>query len=330
MALVSIIIPIYNVEKYLRFCLDSVRAQTYTNLQIILIDDGSPDRSKDICYEYMQHDPRMEYHRKENGGLGSARNYGMTFVKGEYVMFLDSDDFIHPQSVEILLHGIQNEQDATFIVGLFERVNDKACLNSISNSQIVDIGYKKYSMDNALLKSIINSDVILRYMTCWNRLYRVDKVKGYQFSLMSPAEDIYFNNRVYVEGLSYIEVDKVLYYYRDTPNSITRSGVSPSYFVPDMLRMRELYEMLPESEDKIRRLVLERVMKQYFTLRYACDKANSSLYKQYYDKKYYRLFLKQEPSLSKKVIFSIFYYFPVSYFLFREYNEMKARRRSIA
>ncbi len=328
MILVSIIIPIYKVEKYLSFCLDSVCAQTYSNLQIILINDGSLDHCEDICHEYLLQDPRMEYYRKENGGLGSARNYGMTFVKGEYVMFLDSDDFIHPQSVETLLNGIQNAPDASFIVGLYEKVVDKSCLNNISYCHYSDVEYKKHSMDDALLKYIINSDEILRYMSCWNRSYRVDRVSGYQFAHTSPAEDIYFNNRVYVEGSSYLEVDVVLYYYRVNPNSITRSIVSPSYFVPDLLRMRELYDLLPSSKKKIKGMVLERVMKKYFALRYACQKANNPLYKQYKDNGYWFLFLRSDNSLCIKILFAFFYYFPVSYFVFREYNEMRASRIS--
>lgn len=326
MKLVSIIIPIYNVEKYLCFCLDSVCAQTYSNLQIILINDGSPDHCEDICQKYLHQDPRIEYHSKENGGLGSARNYGMTFVKGEYVMFLDSDDFIHPQSVEILLNGIQNAPDASFIVGLYERVGEKACLNNLTRCNYSDVEYKKHSMDEVLLKYTINSDEILRFMSCWNRLYRVERVRGVQFALTSPAEDIYFNNRVYVEGFSYLEVDEVLYYYRVNPHSITRSIVSPSYFVPDLLRMRELYEMLPPAKEKIKSLVLERIMKKYFALRYACHKADSPLYMQYKDSGYWRLFLRSNSSLTIKVLFALFYYFPISYFVFREYNEMKARR----
>lgn len=328
MVLVSIIIPIYNVERYFRFCLDSVLAQTYTNLQVILINDGSPDHSEDICLEYLSKDTRMEYHCKENGGLGSARNYGMTFVKGEYVMFLDSDDFIHPQSVEILLNGIQKEPDASFIVGLYERVNDIACLNNISQCQLLDVEYKKYSMDDILLKYVINSDEILRYMTCWNRLYRAERVRGFQFNLMSPAEDIYFNNQVYIEGSSYIEVDEVLYYYRFNPTSITSRVISPSYFVPDLQRMTELYLMLPSSKEKIKRLLLNRIMKKYFALRYACDKADSSLYKQYKVDRFWRLFLHRENSVSKKILFALFYYIPVSYFVLREYNEMKAKWNS--
>jgi len=101
MPAISIIIPIYNVEKYLRRCLDSVLAQTFTDWQAICVNDGSPDASADILREYVARDSRFVIVNKENGGLSDARNAGLPFATGQYIMYLDSDDFIHPQTMEI-------------------------------------------------------------------------------------------------------------------------------------------------------------------------------------------------------------------------------------
>ena len=98
---ISIIIPMYNVEKYLKRCLDSVLNQTFQDWTAICIDDGSPDNSGKIAEEYAKKDKRFVVIHKENGGLSDARNAGMKKVKTEYVMFLDSDDFIHPQTLEV-------------------------------------------------------------------------------------------------------------------------------------------------------------------------------------------------------------------------------------
>ena len=98
---ISIIIPMYGVEKYLRRCLDSVLNQTFTDWQAICVDDGSPDKSGEIAEEYAERDERFIVLHKENGGLSDARNYGMPHATGEYIMYLDSDDFIHPQTMEI-------------------------------------------------------------------------------------------------------------------------------------------------------------------------------------------------------------------------------------
>ena len=98
---ISIIIPMWGVEKYLRRCLDSVKNQTFTDWTAICVDDGSPDKSGEIAEEYAAKDKRFIVVHKENGGLSDARNAGMPYADGEYIMYLDSDDFIHPQTMEI-------------------------------------------------------------------------------------------------------------------------------------------------------------------------------------------------------------------------------------
>ena len=94
---VSVIIPIYNDEKYLEQCLDSVIKQTYKNLEIILIDDGSTDRTPEICEQYRERDSRIRVFHKKNGGVGSSRNAGLAMATGDYVLFVDDDDFIYPE-----------------------------------------------------------------------------------------------------------------------------------------------------------------------------------------------------------------------------------------
>ena len=101
MPAISIIIPMYNVEKYLRRCLDSVQNQTFTDWQAICVDDGSPDKSGEIAEEYAKKDKRFIVIHKENGGLSDARNVGMEHATGDYILYIDSDDFIHPQTLEI-------------------------------------------------------------------------------------------------------------------------------------------------------------------------------------------------------------------------------------
>ncbi|MBO5696399.1 MAG: glycosyltransferase family 2 protein, partial [Alphaproteobacteria bacterium] len=98
---ISVIIPIYNVEKYLRRCLDSVLNQTFTDWQAICVNDGSPDNCADILDEYAKKDSRFIVVNKKNGGLSDARNVGMEHATGDYILYLDSDDFIHPQTMEI-------------------------------------------------------------------------------------------------------------------------------------------------------------------------------------------------------------------------------------
>ena len=114
MPAISVIIPMYNVEKYLRRCLDSVANQTFTDWQAICVNDGSPDKSGEIAREYAARDKRFVGIDKENGGLSDARNAGMEHVKGDYVLYLDSDDFIHPQTLE-LTYKTANENNADMV-----------------------------------------------------------------------------------------------------------------------------------------------------------------------------------------------------------------------
>ena len=111
---VSVVIPVYNVEKYLRECVDSVLIQSYTDLEIILVDDGATDSSGKICDEYVATDKRVKVIHKENGGLSSARNIGLDSSTGQYVYFLDSDDYIEPNTIKVLINTIR-ESEADFV-----------------------------------------------------------------------------------------------------------------------------------------------------------------------------------------------------------------------
>ena len=116
--LVSVIVPVYKVEEYIRECLDSITGQTYKNLEIILVDDGSPDSSGEICEEYARNDSRITVYHKENGGLSDARNYGIARAHGEFLTFVDSDDVIKSNFVETLL-GLIHKYDADIATAPF-------------------------------------------------------------------------------------------------------------------------------------------------------------------------------------------------------------------
>ena len=159
---ISIIIPMYNVEKYLRRCLDSVLNQTFTDWQAICVDDGSPDKSGDIAEEYAKQDERFVVVHKENGGLSDARNAGFSYADGEYIMYLDSDDFIHPQTMEIAYNAIEkNKSDiASFAYDRFYRpqLMVRHFLH-LDTDNVVPYGMKKkYDIDK--IKTRITDDVL--------------------------------------------------------------------------------------------------------------------------------------------------------------------------
>ena len=121
---ISVIVPIYKVEPYLRQCVDSILNQTYTNLEIILVDDGSPDNCGAICDEYAAKDTRVKVIHKENGGLSDARNAGLDIAVGDCYYFVDSDDYLPVRSVEEMIEMLR-KQDADMVIGGFERFSDK-------------------------------------------------------------------------------------------------------------------------------------------------------------------------------------------------------------
>lgn len=149
---ISIVIPVYNVEKYLRRCLDSVLNQTFSDWEAICVNDGSPDKSADILKEYAKLDPRIKVINKDNGGISDTRNVGLNFVKGKYIFFLDSDDFIHVQTLEILNDLIESGNidmvlfrfDKTFYKNTNKKINNENCiLKSLPESINVVYSFKR-------------------------------------------------------------------------------------------------------------------------------------------------------------------------------------------
>ena len=143
--LVSVIVPIYKVEKYLGKCVDSIINQTYKNLEIILVDDGSPDNSGKICDEYAKKDNRIKVIHKENGGLSSARNAGLDVATGEFIAFVDSDDRIHLDFVEKLYRAIK-EENADIASCYVESFIKKLLLKARGSSSIIITWAKNLQM----------------------------------------------------------------------------------------------------------------------------------------------------------------------------------------
>ncbi len=151
---ISIIIPMYKVEKYLRRCLDSVKNQTFTDWQAICVDDGSPDNSGKIAEEYAKKDKRFIVVHKKNGGLSDARNFGMKYAKGKYIMYLDSDDFIHPQTMEIAY-------------SLAEK----------NKSDIVSFTYDRFYRPQLMVRHVLHLDTDNVVPFGIKKKYNIDKIK---------------------------------------------------------------------------------------------------------------------------------------------------------
>ena len=166
--LISIIIPVYNVEEYIEQCIQSVINQTYKKLEIILIDDGSLDKSGKICDAYADRDKRIIVIHKENGGLSDARNKGIDIASGEYITFVDSDDYVEDSFIEDLYTTLINNNAEMSICNII-KVNDKG-------EKIENIGFAEDELVNGkkILKGICEHKNVIESIVAWNKMYSKD------------------------------------------------------------------------------------------------------------------------------------------------------------
>ncbi|MGN0514976.1 MAG: glycosyltransferase family 2 protein, partial [Lachnospiraceae bacterium] len=218
-SLISVIVPVYNTEDYLRPCIESILRQTYPYLQIILVNDGSTDHSGEICDEYKLKDSRIEVIHQENGGVSIARNIGMKLAKGEYVSFIDSDDYIHPQMYEFLLQSIK-EDEYSFSMVLGKRVYDYN--NYFQHHKL----FKKHPLtQEQMIKGLFNSAPVngvdeLQMIVVWNKLYKRELLEEELFR-KTGTEDTEFNCRIYLHAHQAILIEEAMYYWVQRSSSIT-------------------------------------------------------------------------------------------------------------
>ncbi len=181
--LISIIVPVYKVEKYLSKCLDSIISQTYKNLEIILVDDGSPDSSGKICDEYAIKDQRIQVIHKENGGVATARNCALDIAKGEYIGFVDSDDWIEPDMYEFLINNIKKYNADISMCGETIYENGEISVNKADGSVV------EMDCNMAKKETVIGGSMGL----IWNKIYKKSVVENVRFSPeYGCSEDLLF------------------------------------------------------------------------------------------------------------------------------------------
>lgn len=208
--MISIIVPVYNVEPYLRQCLDSVIGQTYRDLEILLIDDGSPDRCGVICDHYAELDSRIRVFHTGNNGLSAARNLGLREATGSYIGFVDSDDWIELNMYEALVEMIERNDAELCVCGFWKE--------SIKTTEwkLETAAYSGTEALRALLDGTINDAV-------WNKLFKKSIFEKTSFPEGKNYEDSAIMHRVFAEASKVVVVPTPLYHYRKRPQSITAS-----------------------------------------------------------------------------------------------------------
>ena len=214
--LISIVVPVYNAEKYLEQCLNSIQNQSYKNFEVILVNDGSIDHSESICKSFVEGDSRFRYFLKSNGGASSARNFGLDHVKGDFITFIDADDWVDENHLEVLINNIRenNSDMAVSSIKKFDSSNN-FCFRMYSNQEKYLLNYNKLNREEFLviLPKLILASESFKISVC--KLFKKELVYETRFDnslIYGEDTEFFFNLYCNMDSISY--VDEVTYIYR--------------------------------------------------------------------------------------------------------------------
>ena len=220
MPAISVIVPVYKVEPYIHKCVDSILGQTFSDIQVILVDDGSPDTCGDICEEYAKKDERVQVVHKENGGLSDARNAGIPYAKGEYVIFLDSDDYVEKDMLEYLYTNIKKARADMATCGIYEVYKDRIEAQE-EEEDFVCSGEEAF-------RCILRGHTIRGEI--WNKLILKSCMEDLRFPKGRLYEDIYYTVDLMQRVKTVAVGTKPKYYYLHREDSITGRAYRPQLF----------------------------------------------------------------------------------------------------
>ena len=262
--LVSIILPVYNAQSHLARCVESICAQTYQNIEIIILNDGSKDQSLPVCEEFRQKDPRILLVDKANSGVSDTRNLGLKLASGKYVEFVDSDDYLDPDFTERLVAAAE-ENEADFVIApykmvipagaskpeqVLDKIQDELGVMSVARPpEVREYGFLPagvYDKDTFALR-LMDKPASYFYSVLWNKLYRRDILTGNDIQFVSEmrwAEDLVFNLRYIQYAERFVAIDKPGYYYVQNPQSICHTQINAATIVQNKLQVFRYYKDL--------------------------------------------------------------------------------------
>lgn len=310
---ISVIIPVYNAEKFLHRCLNSIINQTFTNLEIILIDDGSNDNSGQICDEYAKKDNRIIVIHKNNGGISSARNAGLDVAKGEWIAFVDSDDYIEIDMYEKLFNCAKKE-NVDICASFFKYLtNDNIMLFNPTKQDLSLVG--KYDGNSFLELLYIDSYANGLCVSCWNKLYRKSIFDNLRFRT-KIYEDDEIAHKIYSKDITVYLIEDGEYIYVQNNNSITNSGFSEK----NMVFIEVLEERLNYfKKEKLRSLYINtlrlycNIIIEYYTKVQEKNINCKNDYFNNYKENFKSTIFIEEISIKDKIRFWIFYISPNLY-----------------
>ena len=262
--LVSIILPVYNAQNHLARCVGSICAQTYQNIEIIILNDGSKDQSLPVCEKFRQKDPRILLVDKANSGVSDTRNLGLKLASGKYVEFVDSDDYLDPDFTERLVAAAE-ENEADFVIApykmvipagaskpeqVLDKIQDELGVMSVARPpEVREYGFLPagvYDKDTFALR-LMDKPASYFYSVLWNKLYRRDILTGNDIQFVSEmrwAEDLVFNLRYIQYAERFVAIDKPGYYYVQNPQSICHTQINAATIVQNKLQVFRYYKDL--------------------------------------------------------------------------------------
>lgn len=314
--LVSIVVPIYNVEKYLKQCIESLINQTYKNIEIILVNDGSQDNCSSICNNYAYNDKRIKLINKENGGLSSARNAGIDIAKGKYICFVDGDDFVNEEYIQIMYNKIKKNK-ADIVICNYQRVVDIKDINKNGNSE------KEWILSGKEeCKNIYNKSKYVYTIVAWNKLYKMEMWKNIKFPVGKVHEDEFITYKLLYNSNRVINLEKKLYYYRIVPNSIMNKKINETK-LNALEALEERINFFKEKEDiELKNLTVLRLECTSLRIAFKYKMANMNELSDYcYDvfKKYYKVAkkIKKISFIQRSQLFMAFYFKKIYFKLYK-------------
>ena len=252
--LISVIVPVYNVEEYLKKCVDSIINQTYINLEIILVDDGSTDDSGKICDEYSKKDNRINVIHKENGGLSDARNAGIDIAKGKFLTFIDSDDFVENNYVELLYNTLV-QYNADLSIASHKVIYDKTIMDKSTNEEFC-------SDSKLILEKILYDDGV--DLSAWGKLYKAKLFKKVRFPVGRLYEDAATTYKLIDLSNKIAVCSKLVYNYVIREKSITNNTFSEKKM--DLITStKEMVDYIREKYPELEKACNRRLMYSYLS-----------------------------------------------------------------
>lgn len=307
-ALVSIIVPVYNGEEHIERCIDSILSQSYRNIEVIAVDDGSKDRSAQILDLIAESDSRVRVFHKENSGVSRARNFGLDCASGEFVMFVDCDDYIEPDTVRRLYSLFDDGVDMTQCT--YKIVDDAG-----NASSVYSIREGVYEGRESILCAFFDIQIL---QSCWAKLYRASHLDGVRFDgRYAVGEDDYFSFCVCKRAKKIRTVNEPLYCYYENQGSVMRAPLAEKHFQIFDILDAQLSECKNEEKLYIRCAVKDVQISNMHIYRIFSDGAMYDKFEKLKNriaahKKI--IFSSKEFSVREKLVFALLIYAPKLYF----------------